>query len=82
MVASYQVYILEVPHSKGKVPQKGLVVVLHGTEWKPLYNPSKEQAELDRAAAYASGIPHGEPADSTARKVACMWYRHKPTSGK
>lgn len=28
-------------------------------EWKPMYNPTAEQAEKDRAAAYASGIPHG-----------------------
>ncbi|KDD76234.1 hypothetical protein H632_c305p0 [Helicosporidium sp. ATCC 50920] len=29
------------------------------SEWKPMYNPTAEQAEKDRAAAYASGIPHG-----------------------
>jgi hypothetical protein len=24
-----------------------------------MYQPSKEQAEADRAAAYAAGVPHG-----------------------
>lgn len=28
-------------------------------EWKPMYNPTAEQAEKDRAAAYESGVPHG-----------------------
>lgn len=28
-------------------------------EWSPLYNPSKEEAERDRLAAYASKLPHG-----------------------
>lgn len=30
-------------------------------DWKPLYNPSAEQAEIDRQCAYESGIPHGKP---------------------
>jgi hypothetical protein len=25
-----------------------------------MYAPSKDQAEVDRAAAYESGVPHGE----------------------
>ena len=25
-----------------------------------MYNPSREEAERDRAAAYSSGVPHGE----------------------
>lgn len=29
-------------------------------EWQPMYQPSKEQAAADRAAAYAAGVPHGE----------------------
>lgn len=29
-------------------------------EWQPMYAPSREQAEADRAAAYAAGVPHGE----------------------
>ena len=28
------------------------------SEWTSMYNPTKEQAEIDRAAAVASGIPH------------------------
>ncbi|KAK9823441.1 hypothetical protein WJX72_002787 [[Myrmecia] bisecta] len=29
------------------------------SEWKPMYNPSPEQAEIDRKAAYEAGVPHG-----------------------
>ncbi|KAL6775802.1 hypothetical protein ACKKBG_A18550 [Auxenochlorella protothecoides x Auxenochlorella symbiontica] len=29
------------------------------SEWKPMYNPTAEQAEKDRKAAYESGVPHG-----------------------
>jgi hypothetical protein len=29
------------------------------SEWQPLYAPSREQADADRAAAAAAGIPHG-----------------------
>ena len=29
-------------------------------EWTSMYNPSREEAEKDRAAAYSSGVPHGE----------------------
>ncbi|KAL6752517.1 hypothetical protein V8C86DRAFT_2753333 [Haematococcus lacustris] len=29
------------------------------SEWQPMYNPSKEQADADREAAFASGVPHG-----------------------
>ena len=25
-----------------------------------MYNPSREEAERDRAVAYSSGVPHGE----------------------
>ena len=28
-------------------------------EWKPMYNPTAEQAEKDRQAAYEAGVPHG-----------------------
>jgi hypothetical protein len=28
-------------------------------EWKPMYQPTPEQAEADRRAAYESGVPHG-----------------------
>lgn len=28
-------------------------------EWQAQYAPSKEQAEEDRAKAYAAGVPHG-----------------------
>ena len=28
-------------------------------DWKPLYQPSKEQEEEDRKRAYESGVPHG-----------------------
>ncbi|GFH31713.1 ubiquitin-like domain-containing protein, partial [Haematococcus lacustris] len=34
-----------------------MVVVV--AEWQPMYNPSKEQADADREAAFASGVPHG-----------------------
>ena len=27
--------------------------------WEPMYNPTPEQAEKDRAKAYETGIPHG-----------------------
>ena len=29
-------------------------------DWKTMYQPSAEQAEIDRQAAYEAGIPHGE----------------------
>ncbi|GLC42997.1 hypothetical protein PLESTM_001411000 [Pleodorina starrii] len=29
------------------------------SEWQPMYAPSREQAEEDRARAYAEGVPHG-----------------------
>ncbi|KAI3435551.1 hypothetical protein D9Q98_001616 [Chlorella vulgaris] len=29
------------------------------SEWKPMYQPTPEQAEADRRAAYESGVPHG-----------------------
>lgn len=29
-------------------------------DWKAMYQPSAEQAEKDRQAAYAAGVPHGE----------------------
>jgi len=29
------------------------------SEWKPLYQPSKEQEEEDRKTAYETGVPHG-----------------------
>lgn len=29
------------------------------SEWQPMYQPSREQAEADRAAAYEAGVPHG-----------------------
>jgi hypothetical protein len=35
-------------------------------EWQPMYAPSREQAEADRAAAYAAGVPHGERWSTTA----------------
>jgi hypothetical protein len=34
------------------------LLTLH-PEWTSMYNPSKEQAEQDRAAAFKSGVPHG-----------------------
>ena len=29
------------------------------SEWKPMYNPTAEQAEADRKKAYETGVPHG-----------------------
>lgn len=29
------------------------------SEWSAMYNPSKDQAEIDRAAAVQAGVPHG-----------------------
>lgn len=29
-------------------------------EWQEMYQPSKEQAEADRAQAYERNMPHGE----------------------
>ncbi len=29
------------------------------SEWRPMYAPTAEQAEADRRAAYAAGVPHG-----------------------
>ncbi|KAF8060592.1 ubiquitin [Scenedesmus sp. PABB004] len=29
------------------------------SEWQPMYQPSRDQAQADRAAAYAAGVPHG-----------------------
>ncbi|KAG2436012.1 hypothetical protein HYH02_011724 [Chlamydomonas schloesseri] len=40
------------------------------SEWEPMYAPSKEQAEADRAAAYAAGVPHGYVAPGTAPRAA------------
>jgi hypothetical protein len=44
-----------------------------------MYQPSKEQTEADRAAAYSAGIPHGEGlagaslhAGSTLHASCCM----------
>ena len=34
---------------------------------EPLYNPTPEQAEIDRAKAYETGVPHGAPPRSLAR---------------
>ena len=28
-------------------------------EWKPMYHPTLEQAEIDRRKAYEAGVPHG-----------------------
>ena len=28
-------------------------------EWKPMYQPTPEQAEKDRREAYEAGVPHG-----------------------
>ncbi len=35
-------------------------------DWKAMYQPSAEQAERDRLAAYEAGVPHGET-------VAIQW---------
>ncbi|PNW79639.1 hypothetical protein CHLRE_08g361100v5 [Chlamydomonas reinhardtii] len=40
------------------------------SEWEPMYAPSKEQAEADRAAAYAAGVPHGYLAPGASRAAA------------
>ncbi|KAG2426193.1 hypothetical protein HXX76_013174 [Chlamydomonas incerta] len=40
------------------------------SEWEPMYAPSKEQAEADRAAAYAAGVPHGYVAPGASRRAA------------
>ncbi|GAB4820460.1 hypothetical protein N2152v2_007506 [Parachlorella kessleri] len=29
------------------------------SEWKPMYHPTAEQAEIDRKKAYETGVPHG-----------------------
>lgn len=29
------------------------------SEWKPMYQPTAEQAEADRKKAYETGVPHG-----------------------
>jgi len=29
------------------------------SNWEPMYNPTPEQAEIDRKKAYETGIPHG-----------------------
>ncbi|MEW5307332.1 MAG: hypothetical protein WDW36_009737 [Sanguina aurantia] len=42
------------------------------SEWKPMYAPSKELAEEHRAAAYASGVPHGYVAPGDTYKDAEM----------
>ena len=36
------------------------VLLLRLAEWKPMYQPTPEQAEKDRRAAYESGVPHGQ----------------------
>lgn len=33
-------------------------------EWTPMYTPTAEQAEVDRAAAYEAGVPHGKKGNS------------------
>jgi hypothetical protein len=58
-------------------------------EWQPMYNPSKEQAEADRRAAYEAGVPHGVrlqlpahcslyPSHTTVFWTDCMHSTSKP----
>ncbi|KXZ47771.1 hypothetical protein GPECTOR_33g653 [Gonium pectorale] len=43
------------------------------SEWQPMYAPSREQAEADRAKAYEEGVPHGYAAPgSRLAEVASM----------
>jgi len=35
-------------------------------ESTPMYNPTSEQADIDRQSAYEAGVPHGEPAVNPA----------------
>lgn len=51
VVGPRQCHLMRLAH--GSPPPLG------GTEWKPMYHPTPEQAEADRAAAYAAGVPHG-----------------------
>ena len=36
-----------------------LMVLFLCVEWTPMYNPTAEQAEVDRKVAYEAGVPHG-----------------------
>ncbi|GIL62388.1 hypothetical protein Vafri_16609 [Volvox africanus] len=38
------------------------------SEWQPMYAPSREQAEEDRAKAYTEGVPHGYAAPGSRLK--------------
>lgn len=43
--------------------QRVLVVQADGgqlSEWTPMYQPSREEAEADRMAAFEARVPHGE----------------------
>lgn len=49
-------------------------------EWQPMYQPGKDHAEADRAAAYAAGVPHGEgqlamPEAAVSLSVMCARCR-------
>ena len=37
-----------------------LALTIAYADWKAMYQPSAEQAEKDRMAAYEAGVPHGE----------------------
>ena len=39
--------------------QRSPLVLLGTAEWKPMYHPTAEQADVDRVTAYNSGVPHG-----------------------
>ncbi len=43
------------------LPLKAAGVLCVGAEWAEGYAPTKEQADQDRAAAFALGVPHGAP---------------------
>lgn len=57
-------------HSTQRQPTKapGVVndLVPFDAESTPMYNPTSEQAEIDRQSAYEAGVPHGEPAVNPA----------------
>jgi len=36
-----------------------------------MYNPTPQQAEIDRKKAYESGIPHGASLTSIVRSTRC-----------
>ena len=47
------------------------LAIITAAEWKPMYQPSAEQAEKDRQAAYEAGVPHGQYVTKQRELLQC-----------